>query len=312
MTPAGASVSTPRLRDLLSSTTAALGSASEARWIVASAASVPVGELAWRQDIAVTAQTSDVVRYMVARRLAGEPLQYVLGSWAFRTLELQVDRRVLIPRPETEQVVTAALDELALQALLGRADPDGSELVVADLGTGSGAIALSLACEFDRRARLEVWATDISAGALEMFARNLHTLSERAPDAAARVRTAQGSWFDALPPALCGRLCLIVSNPPYVSAAEWDALDPVIRDYEPFAALVPGPAGLEAVEVLLQQAARWLAPGGCLVIEIAPAQKTAVMEMAIGLGYANPEVRPDLAGRPRMLMARASRSPNRD
>jgi len=279
---------------------------------VASAASVRVGELALRQDTAVTAHTSDSVRHLVARRLAGEPLQYVLGSWAFRTLELQVDRRVLIPRPETEQVVAAALDELSLQALLGREGLEGSELVVADLGTGSGAIALSLACEFDRRARLEVWATDASADALEMFTRNLHALGERAPAAATRVRKAQGSWFDALPPVLCGRLRLIVSNPPYVSAAEWDGLDPVIRDHEPTAALVPGPTGLEAVEVLIQHASRWLAPGGCLVIEIAPGQKTVVMEMATRRGYASPEVRPDLSGRPRMLIARTSRTPDRD
>ena len=122
---------------------------------------------------------------MVARRRAGEPLQYVLGSWGFRRLDLLVDRRVLIPRPETEQVV-----EVALELLAGRERP----LVVADLGTGSGAIALSLARELPSTG-VEVWATDISTDALDVARANLAGLGR----AAVNVRLAEGDWFGALP-----------------------------------------------------------------------------------------------------------------
>jgi release factor glutamine methyltransferase len=239
---------------------------------------------------------------MLDRRLAGEPLQYVLGTWGFRTLEVRVDRRALIPRPETEQVVEAALGELEVQAsLLG----PGSRLVAADLGTGSGAIALSLACEFTRAGvTLEVWATDASADALDLCNENLAALAERNREAAGRVRVSRGSWFDALPADLRGQVRVIVSNPPYVSEAEWAALEPVVRDHEPRGALVPGRTGLEAIETLLVEAPRWLASGGSLIIEMAPGQAPHVMDRAVELGYERPEVRADLAGRQRMLVSR--------
>jgi release factor glutamine methyltransferase len=115
---------------------------------------------------------------------------------------------------------------------------------------------------------------------------------------------AAGSWFDALPPDLAGQVRLVVSNPPYVSASEWEQLDPVVRDFEPFGALVPGPTGLEAIEVLLDGARRWLAPGGSLVVELAPGQAAHVSNRATELGYVDPEVLHDLAGRRRMLVTR--------
>jgi len=116
MRAAGASVTACTVRDLLASTTRALGSASEARWIVERASALSAGDLVLRLDSAVSPATSEAVRDMVDRRLGGEPLQYVLGTWGFRTLDVGVDRRALIPRPETEQVVEAALDELSVQA----------------------------------------------------------------------------------------------------------------------------------------------------------------------------------------------------
>ena len=162
MTQNRVSVPAPSVRALLAWSSEALGSEPEARWIVASATGQRVGELAVRADVCVAPVVFDAVQDMVNRRLSGEPLQYVLGTWAFRTVELRVDRRVLIPRPETEQVVSAALDELRMQA---RGMPEASRLVAVDLGTGSGAIGLSLAAEWESPVSLEVWATDASPGA---------------------------------------------------------------------------------------------------------------------------------------------------
>ena len=301
----GASVSARRVRDLLASTTNALGSASEARWIVAHAAGVNARDLGAKLDIALPPGVWDAARALQDRRLSGEPLQYVLGAWAFRALELHVDRRALIPRPETEQVVDAALDELRAQVWHV---PEGSPLVAVDLGTGSGAIALSLASEFpDSGVPLQVWATDSSGAALDLFRENLAALAAHRATAADRVRASLGSWFDALPPDLVGMLRLVVSNPPYVSQAEWETLEPVVRDYEPVAALGPGPTGTDAIEAVLAEATRWLAPGGSLVVELAPGQARPVTTRATELGYESPDVRPDLAGRPRMLVARAPR-----
>lgn len=271
--------------------------------MVAHVAGLRAGDLVARSDVVVAPEVSDAVADMVQRRLSGEPLQYVLGTWDFRGVEVRVDPRVLIPRPETEQVVGVALEEL-LSPATGLAP--GAPLVAADLGTGSGAIALALASELDPSRLFEVWATDISAGALELCTENLAALARHDPLAAARVRVARGSWFEALPAEVAGALHLVVSNPPYVSAAEWEVLEAGVRDYEPVGALVPGPTGLEAIEVLLEETPRWLAPGGSLVVELAPAQAEAVRRRATDLGFDRVEVRDDLAGRPRMLVARSS------
>ncbi len=288
----------------MAATSAAVGSALESRWIVAQAAGMSAGDLVARPDTEVAPAVSDAVADMVRRRLSGEPLQYVLGTWAFRGVEVRVDPRVLIPRPETEQVVGVALDELLSQAALV---VPGTRLLAADLGTGSGAIALALASELDPTRPFEVWATDISVGALELCTENLAALAGHDRGAAARVRVARGSWFDALPATLAGELHLVVSNPPYVSAPEWEVLEPGVRDHEPVGALVSGPTGLEAIEVLLEEAPRWLVPGGNLVVELAPAQADVVRTRATELGFDGIEVHADLSGRPRMLVARSSR-----
>jgi release factor glutamine methyltransferase len=235
---------------------------------------------------------------MVARRRAGEPLQYVLGSWGFRTLDLMVDRRVLIPRPETEVVVGHALDELdaLVAAGPGRAGGSGGRPArVVDLGTGSGAIALSVAAE---RPGTEVWATDASSDALDVARANLAGLGRPATT----VRVAQGSWFDALPVELAGHVDLVISNPPYVAADE--VLPVEVAGWEPAAALVAGPRGTECLEVVLDRARPWLARPGAVVVELAPDQAQPLSELARRLGYAEVEVRPDLAGRPRALVAR--------
>jgi release factor glutamine methyltransferase len=239
---------------------------------------------------------------MVDRRIGGEPLQYVLGSWSFRGLDLMVDRRVLIPRPETEQVVEVALEEAERRGLrrsrrrhltLVDAAPTA---VVADIGTGSGAIALALDAELPD---VMVWATDVSPDALDVARANI------AGCAAMRVRTAIGSWFDALPGDLHGQLELIVSNPPYISEEEVPELPEEVVGYEPRGALVSGPTGREGLEYLLAHAREWLRPGGALVCELAPHQADAMVAHALGCAWAEAFVRTDLAGRARVLVARA-------
>ena len=225
---------------------------------------------------------------MVERRLAGEPLQYVLGEWSFRTLDLMVDRRVLIPRPETEQVVEVALTELDALAV------DSPQ--VADLGTGSGAIALSVAVE---RPAARVWAGDVSADALAVARANLAGIGH----AGTRVTLVEGSWFDALPRDLRGALDLVVSNPPYVAAS--DPLPAEVAEWEPAGALVPGPTGLEAVEEIVAGAPVWLRRPGVLVVELAPSQADDAIALARAAGFADALVAPDLTGRPRALVARA-------
>jgi release factor glutamine methyltransferase len=231
---------------------------------------------------------------MVGRRAAGEPLQYVIGSWGFRGLDLFVDRRVLIPRPETEQVVQHALGELDRRTAEGDA---GRRPVVIDLGTGSGAIALAVAAE---RPGTEVWATDVSADALEVASANLAGLGGRA---ATTVRLAQGSWWGALPTGLRGRVDVVVSNPPYIASGEMKTLPPEVAGWEPRQALEAGPSGLEAIGLIIDGAPRWLTTGGAVVVEIAPHQADAASAAAARAGFSRVEMRPDLTGRPRVLVA---------
>lgn len=236
----------------------------------------------------VPSRTVEFVEVMVERRRRGEPLQYVLGVWSFRRLELVVDRRVLIPRPETEMVVEVALGELARL--------DAARPLVADLGTGSGAIAISMALEVPAA---RVWGTDRSEQALAVARANLAGMGGRV---APRVRLAAGDWFGALPRELRGRFDLIVSNPPYVGAEE--VLPPEVADWEPAGALVAGPTGLEAMAAILDGARAWLRRPGAVVIEIAPHQANRAVELADSAGFAEVDVHSDLAGRPRALVGR--------
>ncbi len=262
-----------------------LDSRQEARWIVEHAGP----DRAWA---------------LADRRAAGEPLQYVLGRWPFRSVELYVDPRVLIPRPETEYVVDVALAELE------RSSGAAPAPVAADLGTGSGAIALSLAVEGGAiLPDVEVWATDVSPDALEVARHNLEALAGADPAAAARVRIAHGRWFEALPGRLAGRVDLVVSNPPYVTESEYLDLDPVVRDFEPRLALVAGSGtdgagGMEAIEAIVTGAPVWLRPSGALVVEISPAQAGASVDLAHRAGFEAVTTARDLAGRLRVLVAR--------
>jgi release factor glutamine methyltransferase len=251
----------------------ALSGLDRARLLVAAGGLAPAG-------------AADRLASLVERVEAGEPLQYVVGRWGFRTLDLVVEPGVLIPRPETEVVAGVAI--AALRSSGGR--------VGLDLGTGSGAIALSLAVEV---AGTDVFAVDRSPAALRVAAANVARLPA---GTRRRVRLLAGDWYSAL--RVGAVFDVIVANPPYVSAAEFVGLDAVVRLHEPYGALVSGPAGTEALAAVVAGAPGRLAPAGTLVVELAPAQAPAALGLALAAGFAGAEIRQDLAGRDRILVAR--------
>jgi release factor glutamine methyltransferase len=280
-----------------------LGDNQEARWLVEEASGAPWPNTTERASERATDTATARLHAMIERRMAGEPLQYVIGRWGFRTLDLMVDQRVLIPRPETEQVTEVALGELDRLSGAGRSE---ARLLAVDLGTGSGAIALAVATE---RTGVEVWATDVSPAALEVAAVNLAGLEgreRREESAATRVRLAHGPWWSALPENLRGRIDLVVSNPPYISSDEMTQLDGQVTGWEPNLALEAGPTGLEALHDILHGAPAWLRSGGVAVLEVAPHQAAQATAMAEEVGFREVQVFPDLAGRARALVARGS------
>jgi release factor glutamine methyltransferase len=222
-------------------------------------------------------------RARLQRRARREPLQYIEGEAAFRDLRLQVDRRVLIPRPETEvlvgEVLAWARERSALHAL--------------DVGTGSGAIALSLATEgpFER-----VVAVDVSPEALQVARANHQALAPAVP-----VEFRGGSGFG---PVAGERFDVIVSNPPYIAEGERAALEPEVREWEPSQALFSGATGLELIERLIADSPSHLRPGGLLALEIGAEQIERVSRLVRQTGvYHEPRVRRDLAGRDRIVLA---------
>jgi release factor glutamine methyltransferase len=224
---------------------------------------------------------------MLERRRAGEPLQYVLGRWGFRSLDLVVDRRVLIPRPETEEVAGAAIAEAQ------RLDAK----VVVDLGTGAGGIALSMAVELPG---VEVWATDVSSDAIDVARANLAGIGR----AGARVRMAVGSWFDALPDDLRGRIDVIAANPPYVP--ETAQLPPDVADWEPPVALYAPNKGTDHAATVIEGAPAWLARPGVLVMEHAAWMGDEMVARALAAGFDDAEFFHDLSQRERYIVARIS------
>lgn len=252
--------------------------AHEARRLAAAAAGTAPGAAPAPLDAA----RQEAYDRLAARRLDGEPLQYLEGTAAFGPVEVAVDARALIPRPETE-----GLWELAVAAL-GEAGP-GTTIV--DLGTGTGALAFALEHAFGEA---RVIGVDDDEAALSLAAENAARLGSN-------VELVHGDLFSTLDERLMGRLDLVVSNPPYVAEAEWASLPPDVREHEPRHALVAGPAGTEVLERIAEEAYWWLAVGGHLLCEIGETQGAA-MERAFGAF--DRHIRTDLAGRDRYLVAR--------
>lgn len=236
------------------------------------------GEVLVREALAGRGAQVARFRDAVARRAAGEPIPYVVGSAGFRRLVLATDRRALIPRPETEGIVDLAL----------RFAPTGRAL---DLGTGTGCLALALA---DEGAYRDVTAIDASADALALARDNAARLG-------LAVRFLEGDWAR---PVLGERFDLVVTNPPYIATAELDALDPSVSGWEPRVALDGGPDGLSAPRAVLESAAAVLAPGGVLIMELDASRAAATAAAARETGWDDTHLLDDLCGRPRYLVAR--------
>jgi release factor glutamine methyltransferase len=279
-------------RELWNETADLIGDRAHARWLceVASSSATPDEFLA-ELDQAATVRMVSHLDAMLARYRAGEPVQYVLGQWSFRHIELAIDRRVLIPRPETELVAEVAIEKAAAI---------GPTRLIADLGTGSGAIGLAMAYELPHEGTT-VWITDVSADALDVARSNIAGLGP----AGRNVRAALGSWLDALP--ADELFDVIVANPPYVAVDSPD-LEKAVGDWEPAGALFAGPDGLDDIRTIVGESTSRLRKGGWLILEIGADQSEPVRELMAAAGYVNIEVRPDLAGLDRIAIGRAPSS----
>src|SRR5688572_735167 len=222
------------------------------------------------------------IRPLVRRRAQHEPIQYILGETDFFGLRLKVDRRVLIPRPETEQLVEHVV------AACGGAAP----VRMLDLGTGSGAIALALAQSFPAASVLGV---DTSADALSLAGENA---ARTGLDG--RVSFLLSNWFEAIPP---GTYDIIVSNPPYLTAEETAQTSPEVREFEPVGALTAADEGLADLTKIISTAPRYLAAGGLLALETGIAQRERLLAQATSAGFSRVEARQDLTGRDRFILA---------
>jgi len=273
-------------RQLWADTAKVLDDRPAARWLCETACGLDGDEFTGALDEPATERMVKHLDEMVGRYRSGEPLAYAMGRWSFRRVELMIDRRVLIPRPETELVAETAIE------LARRISPRR----VADLGTGSGAIGLALAYELPID-NTEVWLTDASTDALDVARANAAGLGR----AAANVRFGQGSWWSALPSELRGTFDVVVSNPPYI-AVDDSEVDESVREWEPASALFAGGDGFDDIRAIMTGAREWLKPGGWLVLEIGYRQGDAVLALASECGLVNAEVRNDLAHRPRILV----------
>jgi release factor glutamine methyltransferase len=239
-------------------------------------------------------EAAPALRAAAQRRLNGEPLQYIIGHWPFCALDLEVDQRVLIPRPETEELVGVALRELAKSDVVAP--------VIMDLGCGSGAIGLALLDELRRRGvGASLVAVDESVDALDVAKRNARKHQLNA------VSFVRSSWFDSVDASLAGNVDLIVANPPYISAEEFVGLDPVLR-FEPLGALVApdasGAGGFADLAIIIEESYAWLKPGSLLVCEHGTTHRDDVLRASKTAGFQNVEDLDDLAGHPRVLVAR--------
>ena len=232
----------------------------------------------------------EAMRRAMARLVKGEPIQYVLGEWDFRSLTLKCDRRALIPRPETEELVTRALDYLG-----GYDDGASGRPVVVDVGTGTGAIILSIASEYRKPAMLI--GTDISEDAIALARENaaLTGLGDR-------VKFAVADGLDDFDEP--ESVDLIISNPPYIESAVCETLERSVRDFEPRLALDGGASGLDFYERYLADGLNLLRRGGAVYFEIGEGQGEALRRMMEAFGFAEVKIEKDYSGHDRYASAK--------
>ena len=253
-----------------------------AELLIGHALGLPRMQLYLQFERLLTVAELDQIRPLVKRRSQREPLQYILGEQEFFHVKLKVDRRALIPRPETEQLCELITQQLPLPPA-----------TILDLGTGSGAIALALAAFYPQAA---VTGLEVRTEALALARENAAALGLDG-----RVRLLESDWFAALEPGV--RFDLIVANPPYLSEAEAAATAPEVRSHEPPTALSPGPDGGEALRRILEEAPRYLGEGGLLALETGVSQHARLRDLAASAGFARVESRRDLSGRDRHFLA---------
>ncbi|MBN1293105.1 MAG: peptide chain release factor N(5)-glutamine methyltransferase [Candidatus Latescibacteria bacterium] len=235
-------------------------------------------------DRPLTENELERFRSMYRRRLAHEPLQHIIGSTGFRDLEIKTDHRALIPRPETELLV-----DLAVTFLRER-----SNAFVADLGTGSGIIALSILYEVPESKAV---AIDISGEALNLAKQNACQLGVEN-----RIQFLNGDMLESLDN--LGPFDAILSNPPYVRSGEIETLEPEVRSFEPRMALDGGPDGLQFIVPIVQNSHRFLKPGGLLLLECGDYHAESILKKITETGcYSNSEIITDLAGKKRIVKA---------
>lgn len=250
----------------------------DAQWLLAHAMGVPRGH--WHLRGPLTPSEQQRLQACVERRCQREPLQYILKSAPFGELMLEVDARVLIPRPETETL----LEQITQYA------PESLRWFL-DLGTGSGALALGLAQHYPQARGV---AADLSAQALEVAQGNVTRLGFRD-----RIACVVSDWFSNVD----GTFDLIVANPPYLTQEEWAHAAPEVRDHEPLSALVAADAGLADLNHLLAQAPCFLNPGGCLVLETGLGHPPILEAQASALPYTSTRITQDLLQRERFFWA---------
>ena len=259
--------------------------AREVAWLLEKALQTTRLRLTLESDRRLIESECAKIETLIARRAAREPLQYILGSQEFCGLDFEVSPAVLIPRPETELLV-----EEAKQALIGKC-----QATVVDVGTGSGCLAVTLASVVPHT---RVYALDCSASALAVAEKNAARHSLRGKVACIRGDLCEPLEFRGL----VGQVDVIVSNPPYITEGEWVSLQPEVRDFEPRVALLAGTVGIEVHRRLLDQAWRYLIPGGWLFMEMGMGQSRAVCQFAMETGrYVHPTIRRDAAGIDRIV-----------
>lgn len=269
----------------------------DAEWLLSFVLNCKRLELFLTPDRVLTAEQTERLRVLAVRRAQREPLQYVVGEVDFFGQKLHVDQRVLIPRPETEELVYQArgyLQEKFFKEpsdLTDIADEERQNLTILDLGTGSGAIAIALAALFPS---IKLTAVDCSAEALAVAKKNSIENNVRE-----RICIVQSDWFEDVE----GTFDVIISNPPYVSEEEYRSLQPEVRCFEPKGALTAGDEGLADLKRILLKAPEYLKRGGLLVMETGCNQHTALHAYAKTFGYAKTQSTLDLSHRERYFWA---------